>query len=134
MAQSLLKTMVNGFARQTGFTASRRTTEYLGNKVINTKSALRRKVAKFELAGTYKKSSDKLHSLIDVFYSEYIINDLPHLQVGTYLDNDIVFIDTKVDYLSNFMDTEEDQVNYTTLMNVWESVKLKAKKRRDNLT
>lgn len=131
MAQSLLKTMVNGFARQTGFTASKRTTEYLGNKVINTKSILRRKISKFELAGTYKKSADKLHSLIDVFYSEYVINDLPHLQVGTYLDSDIIFIDTKVDYLHNFMDTEEDETNYRTLMNVWESVKLKAIRRKN---
>jgi hypothetical protein len=132
MAQSLLKAMVNGFARQTGFTASRRTTEYLGNKVINTKSALRKKIAKFELAGNYKKSADKVHSLIDVFYSEYIINDLPHLQIGTYLESDIVFIETKIEYLSNFMNTEEDEVNYTTLMNVWESVKLKAIKTKNN--
>jgi hypothetical protein len=129
MARSLMTSMLHGFARQTGFTASKRSTEYLGNKVINTKSQLRRKISKFELSGTYKKSADKLHSLIDVFYSEYIINDLPHMQKGTYLLQDIDFINKKVDYLSNFMINDEDETSYQTILNLWENVKLNATNR-----
>lgn len=127
MATTFLSSMINGLGRKTGFTASSRLTEGLGKKIINPKSKFRKKMDRFELTGEFSGSIKKLRTLIEVFYEEYTINDLPMAQVGMYLESDIHLIENKLEFITNYITDEEQRPTHEGLVMLWENVKDKVK-------
>lgn len=125
MATTFLSSMINGLGRKTGFTASSRLTESLGKKIVNPKSKFRKKMDRFELTGEFIGSIKKLRTLIEVFYEEYTINDLPMAQVSMYLESDIHLIENKLEFITNYITNEEQRPTYESLVMLWENVKEK---------
>jgi hypothetical protein len=115
--------MVNGLGRKTGFTASSRLTETLGKKLINPKSKLRKKMDRFELTGDFNNSVKKIRTLIEVFYEEYRVSELPLIQVETYYSLDIKTIDNKIEFLGNYVSNEDETETYKGLISLWNNVK-----------
>jgi len=123
MSNNFLPSLINGLGRKTGFTLSSRGTEALGKKLLNPKSKLRRKMNNFELTGEFSTSLKKVRTLIEVFYEEYRVNDLPTLQIGAYLKLDTKLIQSKVDFLSRYLNVEEDELRYDELKSMWSTIK-----------
>jgi len=122
---NFLNSLVNGLGRKTGFTASSRLTEGLGKKIYNPKSKFRKKMERFELTGEFNSSIKKLRTLMEVFYEEYFINDLPAFQLGIYLENDIKVIENKVQFITNYITSDEQQNDYEVMVNMWNNIKSK---------
>jgi len=122
---NLLKSIVWGFGRQIGHTASKRTTEYIGSQIINPRSKFRKRIEKFDLGGDFNSGRKKLITLIEMFHEEYIINSdkLPALQKGTYLYSDIKIIDNKLLFCQELISNDNDNANYETLSNFWKNIK-----------
>ena len=123
---NFLGSLVWGLGRGIGNTASKRTTEYIGGKVINPKSKFRKRIEKFDLGGDFNTAKKKLMVLIEMFHEEYVINmdNLPMMQLGTYLHGDISIIENKLKLFENYIgDPENQQTQYDIVLNFWKSVK-----------
>lgn len=127
MATTFLSSMINGLGRKTGFTASSRITEGLGKKIINPKSKFRKKMDRFELTGEFSTSIKKLRTLIEVFYEEYTINELPMAQVGVYLESDINLIENKIEFITNYIMDDEQKSTHDSLVILWNNIKTKVR-------
>lgn len=114
-----------GLFRGIGNTASKRTTEYIGGKVINTKSKFRKRIEKFDLGGDFNSARKKLMILLEMFHEEYVINkdDLPFMQVNTYHAIDIRTIDSKIDFFKNMITNDEQLPQYEIICSFWNNVK-----------
>lgn len=126
MANKMGNAFVWGLFRGIGNTASKRTTEYIGGKVINPKSKFRKRIEKFDLGGDFNSARKKLMVLIEMFHEEYVINgdNLPMMQVGTYLQGDVSIIENKIKIFENYItDSENQQTQYEIVLNFWKSVK-----------
>jgi hypothetical protein len=123
---NFLGSLVWGLGRGIGNTASKRTTEYIGGKVINPKSKFRKRIERFDLGGDFNSARKKLMVLIEMFHEEYVINgnDLPMMQIGTYLQGDVNVIENKIKLFGNYItDTETQQTQFDIVVNFWNSVK-----------
>jgi hypothetical protein len=114
-----------GLFRGIGNTASKRTTEYIGGKVINPKSKFRKRIEKFDLGGDFNTARKKLMVLLEMFHEEYVINknNLPLMQVGTYLSTDIRIIDSKIAFFENMINDEEQRPQFDIICSFWNNVK-----------
>jgi hypothetical protein len=122
---NFLNSLVNGLGRKTGFTVSSRLTDGIEKKIYNPKSKFRKKIDRFELTGEFNSSIKKLRTLMEVFYEEYFINDLPYIQLGMYLQKDINVIDNKVQFITNYITSDEQQNDYEVMVNMWNNIKSK---------
>jgi hypothetical protein len=122
---NFLNSLVNGLGRKTGFTVSSRLTDGIEKKIYNPKSKFRKKIDRFELTGEFNSSIKKLRTLMEVFYEEYFINDLPYIQLGMYLENDIKVIENKVQFITNYITSDEQQNDYEVMVNMWNNIKSK---------
>jgi len=126
MSNKMTNAFVWGLFRGIGNTASKRTTEYIGSKITNPKSKFRKKIERFDLGGDFNTARKKLTALIETFHEEYILNkdNLPLFQVGTYLQNDIRFVDSKMKMFKLLIINEEIHTNiYYSIENLWFNVK-----------
>ena len=115
-----------GLFRGIGNTASKRTTEYIGGKLINPKSKFRKRIEKFDLGGDFNSARKKMMVIIEMFHEEYVIysNSLPLMQVGTYLNSDIKTIESKISLFENYIMNEESQrTQFEIVVNLWNNVK-----------
>jgi hypothetical protein len=123
---NFLGSFVWGLGRGIGNTASKRTTEYIGGKVINPKSKFRKRIEKFDLGGDFNSGRKKLMVLIEMFHEEYVINsnDLPMMQVGTYLQTDVKTIESKIRLFESYIIDEESQrPQFEVVSILWNNVK-----------
>jgi hypothetical protein len=126
MANKMGNAFVWGLFRGIGNTASKRTTEYIGGKVINPKSKFRKRIEKFDLGGDFNSGRKKLMVFIEMFHEEYVINTnaLPMMQLGTYLYTDIKVIDSKIRLFESYITDEDNQrTQFETIINLWNNVK-----------
>ncbi len=126
MTNKMTNAFVWGLFRGMGNTAAKRTTEYIGGKVINPKSKFRKRIEKFDLGGDFNSARKKLMVLIENFHEEYVINgnDLPIMQVGTYLRGDIDIIENKLMIFEKYVtNPENQQTQYEIVLNFWKTVK-----------
>jgi hypothetical protein len=126
MAQNkMANAFVWGLFRGIGNTASKRTTEYIGGKVINPKSKFRKRIEKFDLGGDFNSARKKLMILLEMFHEEYVIgkNDLPWIQAGKYLASDIRIIDSKIAFFENMISNEDQQPQFDAICSFWSNVK-----------
>ena len=126
MSNKMGNAFVWGLFRGIGNTASKRTTEYIGGKVINPKSKFRKRIEKFDLGGSFSSGRNKLMVLIEMFHEEYVINgnDLPMMQLGTYLHNDIKVIESKINLFESYILNEEtERPQFEIVTNLWNNVK-----------
>jgi hypothetical protein len=126
MSNKMGNAFVWGLFRGIGNTASKRTTEYIGGKVINPKSKFRKRIEKFDLGGDFNSGRKKLMVLIEMFHEEYVINTnaLPMMQLGTYLYTDIKVIDSKIRLFESYITDEDNQRSqFETITNLWNNVK-----------
>jgi len=114
-----------GLFRGMGNTTAKRTTEYIGSKVINPKSKFRRRIEKFDLGGDFNSGRKKMTVLIEMFHEEYVIKkeDLPMMQVGTYLQTDIKIVEKKLNMLESFVSDDNNRFIYEGILNLWNLVK-----------
>lgn len=123
---NFLGSLVWGLGRGIGNTASKRTTEYIGGKLLNPKSKFRKRIEKFDLGGEFNSAKKKLMVLLEMFHEEYITNteNLPVMQVGTYLQTDIKIIENKLKLFEGFITDEENQrPQYEFVINFWNTIK-----------
>ena len=126
MSNRMLNGFLWGLTRGIGNTASKRTTEYIGGKVINSKSKFRKRIEKFDLGGDFNSGRKKLMILIEMFHEEYVINgnDLPMMQLGTYLQSDIKIIESKIKLFESYILNEEsERPQFEIINNLWNNVK-----------
>lgn len=118
-----------GLFRGIGNTASKRTTEYIGGKVINPKSKFRKRIEKFDLGGDFNSARKKLMILLEMFHEEYVIgkNNLPLMQVGTYLPTDVRIIESKISFFEKMITDEDTQrAQFDIIYSFWNNVKTAA--------
>ena len=125
MSNRMLNGFLWGLTRGIGNTASKRTTEYIGGKVINPKSKFRKRIEKFDLGGDFNTARRKLMILLEMFHEEYVIgkNNLPLMQVGTYLPTDIRIIDSKIAFFENMITNDEQRPQFDIIRSFWNNVK-----------
>lgn len=125
MSNKLVSSLIWGLGRGIGNTASKRTTEYVGSKIINPKSKFRKRIEKFDLGGEFISARKKLTVLIEMFHEEYIINsnNLPMMQVGTYRQTDIQIIDSKINFFEQMITEESHNTQFNIVCNFWNMVK-----------
>jgi hypothetical protein len=126
MSNKMLNGFLWGLTRGIGNTASKRTTEYIGGKIINPKSKFRKRIEKFDMGGDFNSARKKLMILLEMFHEEYIINrdTLPAMQIGTYLYSDIKIIESKLSLFENMIiDEENQQPQYEMIISLWSKIK-----------
>ena len=107
-----------GFARQTGRKISNTLGRQLEKRILDGKSPFRKQVERFTLPGTYNGAKNKMYSLIDAFYNEYVTTKAM-LQKTMYLKDDIEFIERKLKFLERLIDTEVHERSYDRLISDW---------------
>jgi hypothetical protein len=114
-----------GLFRGVGNTTAKRTTEYLGSKVINPKSKFRKRIEKFDLGGDFNTGSKKLTVLLEMFHEEYVIGkeDLPVMQIGTYLQTDTKIVENKITILESYVQDESQNLRLESVKNLWNLIK-----------
>jgi hypothetical protein len=114
-----------GLFRGIGNTTAKRTTEYIGSKVINPKSKFRKRIEKFDLGGDFNSGRKEMTVLIEMFHEEYVITkeDLPVMQVGTYMQTDVKIIENKLKMLESFISNDSDKIIHESILNLWNLVK-----------
>lgn len=125
-ANKMTNAFVWGLFRGIGNTASKRTTEYIGGKVINPKSKFRKRIEKFDLGGDFNSARKKLMVLLEMFHEEYVIgkNNLPLMQVGTYLATDVRTIESKLSFFENMISNDEtERPQFEIICSFWNNVK-----------
>jgi hypothetical protein len=128
-ANKMTNAFVWGLFRGIGNTASKRTTEYIGGKVINPKSKFRKRIEKFDLGGDFNSARKKLMVLLEMFHEEYVIgkNNLPLMQVGTYLPTDVRIIESKLSFFENMISNDEtERPQFEVICSFWNNVKTAA--------
>ena len=122
---SMGNAFVWGLFRGMGNTTAKRTTEYIGSKVINPKSKFRKRIEKFDLGGDFNSGRKKMTVLIEMFHEEYVItkDDLPVMQVGTYMQTDVKIIENKLKMLESFVSNDSDKIIYESILNLWNLIK-----------
>jgi hypothetical protein len=122
---SMGNAFVWGLFRGMGNTTAKRTTEYIGSKVINPKSKFRKRIEKFDLGGDFNSGRKKMTVLIEMFHEEYVITkeDLPMMQVGTYMQTDVKIIENKLKMLESFISDDSDKIIYESILNLWNLIK-----------
>ena len=83
-------------------------------------------IEKFDLGGSFNSGRNKLMVLIEMFHEEYVINgnNLPMMQLGTYLHNDIKVIESKINLFESYILNEEtERSQFEIVTNLWNNVK-----------
>lgn len=127
MSNKLVNSLIWGLGRGIGNTASKRTTDYIGSKILSPKSKFRKHIDKFNMGGNFNSARNKLFTLIEMFHEEYVLNceNLPLMQVSTYLKGDIEFIEQKINSLEFFITSDSQETNLVYINNYWGNVKSK---------
>ena len=118
-----------GTGRQTGRSISKGLEKQLKKKVLNDQSAHRKYVERFTLPGTFKTAKNKMFTLIDSFFNEYVTTKA-YLQAAIYLKEDIEFIERKLDFLTRLIDTEAEERAFGRLVDTWSEYKQEAIKHK----
>ena len=118
-----------GTGRQTGRSISKGLEKQLKKKVLNDQSAHRKYVERFTLPGTFKTAKNKMFTLIDSFFNEYVTTKA-YLQAAIYLKEDIEFIERKLDFLTRLIDTEAEERAFDRLLSTWVEYKEEAIKHK----
>ena len=120
---NFIDSFINGLGRKSGFAASTRIINHLDKKIVNQKSKLRKKIDKFEFTGQFNTSIKRMYQLIETFYDEYKITDIPILQKGFYFYSDVNFIEYKLKFLKEFIENDNDNNKYEIICNLWSKIK-----------
>lgn len=126
MAKGFIDSFIWGIGRGLGNTASKRTSEYIGSRIINPRSKFRKRIEKFDLGGDFKSARKRIIILLEMFHEEYVINkmNLPMMQIGTYLNHDIITIDNKILFFEKLIVDEENQrQQFNVVISFWNNVK-----------
>lgn len=115
-----------GAGRQLGRDLSTGAQRQIKKKVLDDQSSHRKMISKFALPGTFKAGMAKMYTLIDSFYSEYITTNAM-FQASFYLQNDIDFIEQKIEFLDRLITTEAEERAYDRLISTWAEYKQNAK-------
>lgn len=115
-----------GAGRQLGRDISTNVQRQVKKKVLDDQSSHRKLMSKFALPGTFKTGISKMYTLIDSFYSEYITTNAM-FQASFYLQNDIDFIEQKIQFLDRLITTDAEERAYGRLISTWTEYKEKAK-------
>jgi len=115
-----------GAGRQLGRDISSGVQRQVKKKVLDDQSSHRKLMSKFALPGTFKSGLAKMYTLIDSFYSEYITTNAM-FQASFYLQNDIDFIEQKIQFLDRLITTDAEERAYGRLILTWNEYKEKAK-------
>ena len=114
----LIWEVFRGTGRQTGRKISNTLGRQLEKRILDGKSPFRKQVERFTLPGTYVGAKNKMYSLIDAFYNEYVTTKAM-LQKTMYLKDDIEFIERKLKFLERLIDTEVHERSYDRLISDW---------------
>ena len=125
MAKSFLSTLgrsiAMGAGRQIGFRGIKQLEKEVAKKVIDPNSKFRKHIQRFTLPGKPSSAIQKMWTLIDSFMEEY--EDTKSLFQSTYKQNDIEFIEKKLDRIYQMNLNEDDYDNFQYLQKTWLNLK-----------
>jgi len=125
MSKSLLNTLGRqitlGMGRQIGFRSAKQLEKEIAKKVIDPNSKFRKQIQKFTLPGNPKSAIQKMWTLIDGFMEEYEVNN--SLFQSNYKENDIEFIEKKLDRIYQMKLTEDEDDLFQHLQKTWLNLK-----------
>jgi len=111
-----------GLGRKAGFQSWKAVEKQLGDIVINPNNPFRKQIERFQLPGTFKGGVSKIYTLIDSFNHEYTTNTAMY-QKSTYLLDDILFIEEKINFLERLVTTEAEERAYDRLIDTWKEIR-----------
>tara|TARA_R110000822_G_scaffold65772_8_gene160935 strand:- start:270 stop:683 length:414 start_codon:yes stop_codon:yes gene_type:complete len=111
-----------GFGRQTGREAAKTIGKQIKKRVLDDSSSHRKLVSRFVLPGTFAPAKNRMYGLIDSFYNEYVTTNA-FLQSSIYLQDDIQFIERKIEFIDRLIDTEAQERAYEKLGQIWSEYK-----------
>ena len=114
-----------GAGRQTGRDAAKQIGKQIKKRVLDDTSSHRKLMDRFVLPGNYTSAKNKLYGLIDSFYNEYVTTNAM-LQASMYLQDDIKYIERKIQFLDRLIDTEAQERSYEKLCQTWAEYKAAA--------
>lgn len=118
--------LTRGLGRQTGRSLSKGLERQVKKRVLDDKSSHRKLVDRFTLPGSFTGAKNKMYTLIDSFYNEYVTSKA-FLQASFYLNDDIQFIERKLEFLERLIDTDAQERAYDRLLCTWSDYKERAK-------
>ncbi len=118
-----------GAGRQTGRELAKGLEKQVKKRTIDTDSSHRKLVNRFNLPGTFKGASSKMYTLIDSFYNEYVTTKAL-FQASIYLQDDIDYIERKLEFVSRLIFSEAEERAYDRLLTTWTDYKEQAKNKK----
>lgn len=114
-----------GAGRQTGRDAAKTITKQIKKRVLDDTSSHRKLMDRFVLPGSFTGARSKIYGLIDSFYNEYVTTNAM-LQASIYMQDDIKYIERKIQMLDRLIDTEAQERAYEKLCQIWSEYKAAA--------
>jgi tetraacyldisaccharide-1-P 4'-kinase len=96
----------------------------IGLKTIQSDSNFRKQINKFTFTGDFNRDIKKMISLIEQFNAEYS-KTKALLQTSFYLQNDILYISDKINFLEQLIITEKDAMALQCLRDLWNNYRNK---------
>jgi len=96
----------------------------IGLKPVQSDSKFRKQINRFTLTGDFNRDIKKMISLIEQFNAEYSTTKAL-LQTSFYLQDDILYISDKINFLEQLIITEKDAMSLQRLRNLWNNYKNK---------
>jgi hypothetical protein len=118
-----------GAGRQTGRELAKGFEKQVKKRTIDSDSSHRKLVNRFNLPGTFKGASSKMYTLIDSFYNEYVTTKAL-FQASIYLQDDIDYIERKLEFVSRLIFSEAEERAYDRLLTTWTDYKEQAKNKK----
>lgn len=116
-----------GTGRQTGRSLARGLEKELKKRTLDSSSSHRKLIDRFTLPGNFKGAANKMYTLIDSFYNEYVTTKAI-FQSSFYLQDDIEYIERKLQFTERLIFTDPEERAYQRLLNTWIDYKEQAKK------
>ena len=118
-----------GAGRQTGRQLAKGFEQEVKKRTLDSDSSHRKLVKRFTLPGTFKGAASKMYTLIDSFYNEYV-STKALFQSAMYLNDDINYIERKLEFVSRLIFSEAEERAYDRLLTTWTDYKEQANNKK----
>lgn len=116
----LTNDLLRGFGLQVGRSAGKQIESSIKKRTLDTNSKFRRAVDRFTPSGDFPKDLKKVVGIINMFDEEYTTTKAM-FQRDWYFQDDIRFIEHKLDFLQRMCIDEKEEAQHQRVCKLWES-------------
>ena len=120
----LTNDLIRGFGLKGGRRIFDTAEKVIADRTLQMNSKYRKQVQRFTLTGDFNKDLKKIVALIEQFNEEYSTTKAM-FQKDLYLQDDIRFIDAKLEFVHEMIMTDEEDTAFERILRLWTNYRQK---------